>query len=231
MNEIFLLLADVLLILAGIVYGAKFLKKRNYLCGIEWFIMAISGTHFLLWALLGWEFGYSVAHFFDAFSRSFGFPVVAVAGMMVVTHNYKPSRLADVLYFLLGFVGAAVLVAADHSPAFVIYKPPFYMLMFVVLLTYMAYFTWRLHKAGETLHALGTVLNAVAGAVIAILYDYVPLPGDDADRTLFYTAALTIWAFGMFQLYYAYCALERAVEAKTSRPLAKYGSAVGRYVK
>ncbi len=149
MNTIFLLLADVLLILAGIIYGAKFLKKRNYLCGIEWFVMAISGTHFLLWALLGWDFGYSVAHFFDAFSRSFGFPVVAVAGMMVVTHSYQPSRLADVLYFLLGFAGAAVLVAADHAPAFAVYKPPFYLLMCLVFLASPAYFARWLHKAGE----------------------------------------------------------------------------------
>ena len=67
------MLADVLLILAGVIYGVKFLRKRNYLCGIEWFIMALSGSHFLLWALFGWESGYSVAHFFDAFSRSFGF--------------------------------------------------------------------------------------------------------------------------------------------------------------
>jgi putative Mn2+ efflux pump MntP len=128
MNVILLLLADALLILAGIVYGVKFLRKRNYLCGVEWLIMAISGTNFFLWALFGWDFGYDAAHFFDAFSRSFGFPVVAVAGMMVVTHNYQPSRLADALYFLLGFVGAAVLVAADHSAAFAVYKPPFYLL-------------------------------------------------------------------------------------------------------
>ena len=225
MNTIFLLLADVLLILAGIIYGAKFLKKRNYLCGIEWFVMAISGTHFLLWALLGWDFGYSVAHFFDAFSRSFGFPVVAVAGMMVVTHSYQPSRLADVLYFLLGFAGAAVLVAADHAPAFAVYKPPFYLLMCLVFLAYLAYFAWRLHKAGEALHAMGTVFVALSGLAIAVFYDYVPIPGDDADSTVFYTAALSVWAFMMVELYYGYCALERATQARfgayAREPLAK----------
>ena len=210
MNTIFLLLADVLLILAGIIYGAKFLKKRNYLCGIEWFVMAISGTHFLLWALLGWDFGYSVAHFFDAFSRSFGFPVVAVAGMMVVTHSYQPSRLADVLYFLLGFAGAAVLVAADHAPAFAVYKPPFYLLMCLVFLAYLAYFAWRLHKAGEAVFRMEGFLRP---------------PGDDADRTVFYTAALSVWAFMMVELYYGYCALERATQARfgtyAREPLAK----------
>jgi len=214
MKVVLLLLANAFLVLAGIVYGVKFLRKRNYLCGVEWLIMATSGTNFFLWALFGWEFGYSAAHFFDAFSRSFGFPVVAVAGMMAVTHNYAPSRLADILYFLLGFAAAAVLVVADHYPDFAAYKPPFYMLMSSILLAYLAYFAVRLQKAGETLHAVWTILSAVTGTVIAIYYDYVPLPGDDADRTLFYTIALTVWAFGMFQLYYAYCALERAIEAR-----------------
>ena len=172
MNTIFLLLADVLLILAGIIYGAKFLKKRNYLCGIEWFVMAISGTHFLLWALLGWDFGYSVAHFFDAFSRSFGFPVVAVAGMMVVTHSYQPSRLADVLYFLLGFAGAAVLVAADHAPAFAVYKPPFYLLMCLVFLAYLAYFAWRLHKAGEAVFRMEGFLRPLLQALDYVWFEF-----------------------------------------------------------
>ncbi|WZB63866.1 hypothetical protein WJ970_15180 [Achromobacter xylosoxidans] len=224
MNAIFLLLADVLLILAGVIYGVKFLRKRNYLCGIEWFIMALSGSHFLLWALFGWESGYSVAHFFDAFSRSFGFPVVAVAGMMAVTHNYQPSRLADVLYFLLGFAGAAALVAADHAPALAVYKPPFYLLMGLVFLVFLAYFAWRLQKAGETLHAMGTAVVALSGLAIAVLYDYVPLPGDDADRTLFYTAALFTWTFMMAELYYGYSALERATQPRfgvySSEPIA-----------
>ena len=224
MNAIFLLLADVLLILAGVIYGVKFLRKRNYLCGIEWFIMALSGSHFLLWALFGWESGYSVAHFFDAFSRSFGFPVVAVAGMMAVTHNYQPSRLADVLYFLLGFAGAAALVAADHAPALAVYKPPFYLLMGLVFLVFLAYFAWRLQKAGETLHAMGTAVVALSGLAIAVLYDYFPLPGDDADRTLFYTAALFTWAFMMAELYYGYSALERATQPRfgvySSEPIA-----------
>jgi hypothetical protein len=216
MQLICLCLADALLILAGIVYGVKFLRKRNYLCGIEWLIMATSGTNFFLWALFGWQVCYDAAHFFDAFSRSFGFPVVAVAGMMALTHNYQPSRLADISYFLLGFAGAAVLVAADHSPAFAVYKPPFYLLTCVVFLAYLAYFAVRLQKVGETLHAVGTVLVAVTGLAIAVFYDYVPLPGDDVDRTVFYTAALTVWAFMMFELYYAYRALERATQAHSN---------------
>lgn len=216
MNVILLLLADALLILAGLVYGVKFLRKRNYLCGIEWLIMATSATNFFLWALLGWQFSYDTAHFFDAFSRAFGFPVVGVAGMMAVTHNYQPSRLADVLYFLLGFAGAAALVAADHSPTLAAYKPPFYMLTSAVFLAYLVYFAIRLQKVGEALHAVGTVLVALTGLAIAIFYDYVPLPGDDADRTLFYTAALSVWAFMMFELYYAYCALERAKRTESS---------------
>lgn len=216
MQPTLLLLSNALLVLAGIVYGVKFLRKRNYLCGIEWLIMATSGTNFFLWALSGWGFGYDIAHFFDAFSRSFGFPVVAVAGMMVVTHQYAPSRLADVLYFLLGFAGAAVLVVADRYPDLAVYKAIFYMVTGAVFVAYLAYFAARLRKAGETLHAVGAVLVAVTSLAIGILYDFVPLPGDDADRTWFYTAALTVWSFLMIELYYAYCALERATQAEVN---------------
>ncbi len=218
MKLILLCLSDVLLILAGIVYGVKFLKKRNYLCGLEWLIMSLSGTNFLLWAIFGWSFCYDTTFFFDAFSRSFGFPVVAVAGMMFVTHQYKPSWRADVLYFLLGFVGATGVVLADHHPALAACKPPFFVATCAIFLAYLANFALKLHKAGETLHVLGVCLVAATGAAIASFEDYVPFPGgDDAYRTTFFTAALTVWAFMMVELYYAYCALERATQARSGR--------------
>lgn len=96
--------------------------------------------------------------------------------------------------------------------------------MGLVFLVFLAYFAWRLQKAGETLHAMGTAVVALSGLAIAVLYDYVPLPGDDADRTLFYTAALFTWTFMMAELYYGYSALERATQPRfgvySSEPIA-----------
>lgn len=205
--------ADALMILAAVVYGWKFIRKHNYLLGIEWLVMAISGTNFLVWSLTHSDTLYTIAFFFDAFSRAFGFPVVAVAGLMKVTHDYTPSHLAEVLYFVLGAGGAVALIAADSYPALAAYKPAFYVVMWVIFTVYLLYFAMRLFNAGEKGHALGVLLVAATGQAIATIYDYFPIPGDDAEHTLFYIAALSIWAFMLYELYHAYCALERTTRS------------------
>src|SRR5262249_34919983 len=141
------------------------------------------------------------------------------------SHLYRPSRLADILYFLLGFAGAAALVAADYSPALVAYKPAFYLLTMAIFLAYLLYFAMRLFKVDETGHAVGVLLVAATGLVIAVIYDYFQIPGDDEEHTLFYIAALSVWAYMLFELYHAYCALERAEMARSKpsfpRPLGR----------
>jgi hypothetical protein len=202
--------ADVLMVAAGATYGWKFLKKGNYLLGLEWLIVALSGTNFFFYALSGSEFLYSISFFFDAFSRASGFTVIAIAGLMAVTHKYKPSALADVAFFAISAVIAVVLVAADFvAPA----KPVFYLLMWTVFSIYLAYFAWRLMAAGEKTHAWGVILALVTCQAIASIYDFYHIPGDDDQHTLFYIAALLSWAYAMFELYHAYGALERAEEA------------------
>jgi len=129
-----------------------------------------------------------------------------------VTHNYKPSRPAEILYFILGSGGAIALIAADGYPALAAYKPAFYLGMWLIFLVYLVYFAMRLYNVGEKGHALGVVLVAATGQVIATIYDYFHIPGDDAEHTLFYIAALSAWAFMLCELYYAYCALERATQ-------------------
>ncbi|MEU7046660.1 hypothetical protein AB0A77_37235 [Streptomyces varsoviensis] len=56
-----------------------------------------------------------------------------------------------------------------------------------------------------------------AGTVIAIAYDFFPLPFDDANRTIFYTAAPATWGTQGFVYFRAYLALHdhrAALEAK-----------------
>jgi len=217
MKAVLFSLADILMILAAVVYGWKFIKKHNYLCGIEWLVMATSGTNFFVWSLVHSDTLYTIAYFFDAFSRAFGFPIVVVAGLMRVTHGYKPSHLAEVFYFVLGSGGAVALIAADSYPAPAAYKPAFYLLMWVIFLVYLVYFAMRLFYAGEKGHALGVLLVAATGQAIATTYDYFHIPGDDTEHTLFYIAALSAWAFMLYELYHAYCALERATRSTDLR--------------
>lgn len=201
------LVADAVMVLAGCLYGLKFLKKRNYLLGLEWLIVGLSGANFFLYSLTGSHFVYNISYFFDAFSRAFGFPVIATAGLMAVTHGYKPSTLADAGFFVASFVGAVILVAADSvAPA----KPWFYLVMWTAYSIYLTHFSWRLLRAGEKAHAIGLFLVMLSSQVIASIYDFYKIPGDDDEHTLFYVLALSAWAYSLVETYYAYCALERA---------------------
>jgi hypothetical protein len=201
------LLSDLMLILSGYVYGWKFLQKRNYLLGFEWWIVGFSASNLFVFALTGTKLCYNISMFLDAFSRAFGFPVIAVVGTMVITHRYRPSTLTDVVIFGLSFAGAGVLMYVDAVQAA---KPWFLLLMFAMFAVYLVYFGMRLLRVGERLNALNLLVVLLTCLAIAVLDDFYRLPGDDADKTLFFTIAMAVWAYAICGYYYAYCALERA---------------------
>ena len=208
LETLIFLAADALMVASGFIYGWKFLRKRNVLLGLEWMIVATSGTNFFVYSLVGSPFLYNISYFFDAFSRALGFPLLGVVGLMAVTHRYRPSFRTDVVLFAVSIAVAVVLVVGDHALGAV--KPWLYVLTGTALSAYLLYFIWRLLKAGEILHALGTTVVLVTLQAIATIYDFYHIPGDDDQHTLFYIFALSTWGFAMFELYYAYCALERA---------------------
>jgi cation transport ATPase len=204
---ILFLLSDLILILSGYIYGWKFLRKRNYLLGLEWWIVGFSASNLFAFALIGAKVGYNISMFLDAFSRAFGFPVIAVVGTMAITHRFRPSTLADIVIFALSFAGAFVLMYVDAvQPS----KPWFYLLMFAVFLVYAVNMIMRLLRAGERPNALNLLLVLVTSGAIAVMDDFYRLPGDDADKTLFFTIAMVVWAYLLIGYYYAYCASERA---------------------
>lgn len=200
--------ANILLIATSCIYGVKFLKKGNYLLGYEWLIVTISASNALFYFLADAQFAYRVSYFLDAFSRSFGIPVISIAGLMVITHRYKPSIFTDVALFAFGIVVTVVVATADFmmQP-----KPYFYLVMWTVFSIYLAYFIKRLLNAGENFQAASLTMALISSQAIASIYDFYKLPGDD-DHTLFYAFALATWAYLCVGMYYAYCALERAEE-------------------
>ncbi|NNP73348.1 hypothetical protein A7P53_12340 [Acinetobacter defluvii] len=200
------LVACIVLALSGWVYGAKFIKKNNYLLGLEWWIIAFSATNFVSYMLTGWEVSYSITMFLDSFSRSFGMPVIAVLGLMTLTHNLKPSAFKEVILFAAAFAGTFVIFLADF---FNDLRPYFYVIMWSIFTIYLCYFIFRLAQAGEKLHAFATTITAVFGLAVAIVYDFFPIPGDDTFM-IFMTWAFITWAYAGIQLYYAYAALERS---------------------
>ncbi len=155
LNFYILCLAVAVLVATSLIYGLKFLGKRNYLLGIEWLVVTFSGSNFLLYALGDAQLSYRISMFCDAFSRGFGIPVIAVAGLMAVTHRYRPAILVDVVFFMAAIAGTIVLVTADFAAQF---KPYFYVAMWSAFSVYLAYFAWKLLNAGEGLHAFGVFM-------------------------------------------------------------------------
>lgn len=204
--DIFALVACLLLVVCGLSYGAAFVKRKNYLLGVEFLIVGISASNFTTFIATGWQANYNVAIFLDAFSRGVGVPIIGVLGLMAVTHNYKPSPAKDFILFLASFTVAAIYFL---STTFKIVLPYFYVLMWALYTLYLLYFTWRLSRVGENLHALATLVGAAAGLTIALRYDFFPIPGDD-NKMIFMTCALLTWSYTIVQLFYAYGALQRS---------------------
>jgi hypothetical protein len=206
-NLYLLCFAMFVLVTTSLIHGLKFLGKGNYLLGFEWLIVTFSASNFLLFALGGVQFSYRISYFCDAFSRGFGIPVVALAGLRSVTHRYKPSVLMDVLFFAGAIAGTVVLVSVD---ALAQPRPYFYVVMWSAFSVYLAWFAWKLLSAGESWHAFGVFLVLLTAQAIACIYDFHTIPGDDEQHLIFFTLACLTWSFMCVELYYAYCALDRA---------------------
>ncbi|MHA7685526.1 hypothetical protein [Cupriavidus sp. PET2-C1] len=202
-----LVLSSALLALSSFVYGWKFVKKHNYLLGIEMWVVGTSATNAIVFFATGSSVSYAISHFFDAFSRGFGMPIIAVAGMTAVTHGYKPSIRLDVIAFVASFAATFVLIGAHFMEAVL---PYYYVVMSGLLSVYIAFVIKRLLGIGAVFRAMALFLALVACQAIACIYDFYKIPGEETNVVFnFYTLALCTWAYLMPAIYYAYCALER----------------------
>jgi hypothetical protein len=224
MKDIAFLLADVWLIVVGFCFGWKFIRNYgNWLLGLEWTVVGVSATNFLVGSLLGSESGnvpYSVAFFLDAFSRSFGFTLVLVLGLMAVTHRYKPTLAVEVGAFGLAIVGGFLLGQFNDGTLHV-GPATFYLVTNLLTTLFLAYFVTRLWDIGAKRLAGWAAVVTAAGTTIAVTYDFFPLPFDDELRTIFFTAALTTWGAQGFVYYFAYRALHRHNAAADVQPTEK----------
>lgn len=205
--------ADVWLIVAGFWFGWQFLRRyRNYLLGIEWIVVGISAANFLVGSLFGGadDNGYlQTSYFLDAFSRSFGFTIMLILGLLAVTHGFKPS-LAQDLPIILGTAVAAYVLGPFHDGTLHVGVASFYLVMNLLTTVFLAYFAWRVWQVGARRLAIATASITAAAAFIALTYDFFPLPFDDSYRTIFYTLALATWGAQGAVYFYAYRALHDA---------------------
>lgn len=214
-RDLFALLSCIALVISGLFYGVAFIRRNNYLLGLEFLIVGISASNFTTFIATGWQLNYDIALFLDAFSRGVGVPIIATLGLMALTHGYRPSRATDIVLFVGGFAATFVYHLSD---AFKAPLPYFYLVMWSLYTLYLCCFIWRLARAREFFHVLTTIVGGVAGLTIAIRNDFFPIPGDDT-KLIFMTYALLTWAYSIVQLYYAYRALERS-QASTAHTFA-----------
>lgn len=209
MKDYIFLVADLWLIAVGFVVGWRFIRTySNYLIGIESLVVGVSATNFLVGSLLGATGGlpFQISFFLDAFSRSFGFTVILVMGLMAVTHRYKPSTVVEVTAFGITII-AAFLLRRFHDDTLHVGVATFYLVMNLLTTAFLAYFAKRIWEAGARRLAIATALVTAAATVIAITYDFLPFSFDDANRTYFYTAALTVWGAQGVIYYLSYKAV------------------------
>lgn len=220
MRELAFLVADLWMVAVGLVCGWILLRRyRNYLLGLEWVIVGSSGVNFLVWSFLGADDTsplYDLAYFLDAFSRSVGITLILIAGMLRVTHRYTPSRTVDVSLFALGI--AAGLYLRQFADGQLHVGPAlFYVAANLLTAGFLVYVALLLRRIDRPGLAVATLLATAAGVAIALTYDFFPLPFDDADRTIFYTAALATWGTQGFVYFLAYRALHDENVASDAR--------------
>ncbi|TFV56638.1 transporter [Mycobacterium sp. PS03-16] len=172
------------------------------------------GIEFLLYGLL--EAGqdspmYRVAFVLDAFSRSVGFTLILVLGLLVLTHGYRPSTRVEVGVFALAAVLGFVL--SEFAEQIGTPGKVFFLLTALATSAFLGYFAWRLWLIAERAHAVWVGIATALNVVVASIYDFWPIPGDDADHTLFYSLALFVWGLAMLAIYRAYAAVDTATQA------------------
>lgn len=208
LRSLILVLASALLALTSYVAGWKFIQKRSYLVGIEILVIAVSATNATVIFATNSEISWAIGHFLDAFTRAFGIPIVVVAGMMSLTHGYKPSVLVDVVALVATLAGTFVLVGVPEVAAV---RPYYYVVMWSLFSIYLAYFIKRLLVVGEIFPAVVLGVALVTSQAIAMIYDFYKIPGEETNVVFnFYALALCSWAYLSPALYYACCALERS---------------------
>lgn len=226
MKDLLFLASDLWLMATTWTFGTKLWRNyRNQLLTLEYFVVAVSSTNFLLWSLLGAHKSspmYHLAYALDAFSRSFGITLILVIGLLAVTHGYKPPTWVKLGATGLAIAGALVF-GPMHSDHLVHDFPhvalaTFYVVTNLLTTAFLAYFTTRLWRMGATRLAVLTGLVTAAATYVAITYDFFPLSFDDKNRAIFYTIALTVWGAQAITYYYGYKAMREDNEAAAVTP-------------
>jgi hypothetical protein len=156
---------------------------------------------------------------------------------MAVTHRYKASLAVELGIFALA-IGCGLFLAQpkyrahmDANGDFLLHPGPatFYVVVNLLTLAFLLYVVKRLFDIGATRVAVATLAVSLAATVIALTYDFFPLPDSVdplEDRALFYTFALTVWGLQLLTYLFAYRALDEHNVATGATPAHEHRKAV-----
>jgi hypothetical protein len=216
MKDLLFLVSDLWLMATCWYFGIQIFRRyNNHLLTLEYLVVAVSSTNFLLWAVTGGSESspmYNLAYALDAFSRSFGITLILVLGLMRVTHLYKPPVWVEVGATALAVAGAVLLGPVhrdtlDYDDTQALSLAIFYVVTNLLTTVFLMYFAWRLAKIGATKQAVLTAAVTALASYVAISYDFFPFSFDDESRTIFYTLALTTWGAQAVIYFFSYKAL------------------------
>lgn len=201
-----LMLGCLFLAVSGWVYGLKFIKKHNHFLGYEYLIIGSSAANFLFYFATLEQASYDLMIYLDAFSRAFGFPILATMGLMVVTHNLKASTRTELAIFAVTLSLTAIMLSVDAMEPLLPYLYLGAMSFYFLYLAYVAKLLVGQEKRGA---AIWVALAVLANAIIASIYDFYVIPGEETNIVFnFFFLALVTWAASLVIMYYAYLALE-----------------------
>jgi hypothetical protein len=174
-------LACLSLAAAGWILGLKFLKLGNHILGYEYLIVGTSSINFLFYNITLYQPSYDLMIYLDAFSRAFGFPILGTLGLMAVTHQYAMSVRAEVCLFVITLGLTGVMLYSDFFAPMLPYS---YLLLMYPFTVYLCYVAKRLFAIGKTGHGIFLSITSVAGLVIASIYDFYLMPGEETNLIL-----------------------------------------------
>lgn len=205
-RELLLLFAVVTMTVCMAIGMVTLYARRNIVLGAEWMVMFASGCNLIVWFFTGNDWQWNLVWCLDAFSRIAGMNLLLYIGFATLTHNFRPSLVADALVLgLIALLAAAVMYVDLFEPAkHYAYSAAHF--MFTPLLIFLTYEMYRISK----LHLMWLmVMTTIMFTVSTVMLDFAA-PADN-DTNLFFNkdfVSLVSWAFGYLILSRVYVAME-----------------------
>ena len=180
-------------------------RRGNYLLSALWLLPCLSGASYLLFGLYGILIAHDISRLCDEILMVLGMPLIATAGLMAATHDFKPSKRISTVFLIAVLAAVALLELADS--VFRITQA-LSLGMWLAFSIYLWYFARCLVRVGEFAHAAGIVAAVLSAQTVIAARNLHGLAGIGASFNvqLFEILACT---FMCAQMFLAYRALEQ----------------------